>query len=86
MSIAATTSWAFKMLDKNILWTFVAVEMILTLALMAALIARLPLLPVIVPFVVLSSINSLVFVMRVRAARSKQRVAGFGTSFRMTAY
>jgi len=59
------------MLDKNILWTFVAVEMILTLALMAALIARLPLLPVIVPFVVLSSINSLVFVMRVRAARSK---------------
>jgi hypothetical protein len=48
------------MLDKNILWTFVAVEMILTLALMAALIARLPLLPVIVPFVVLSSINSLV--------------------------
>ena len=59
------------MLDKNILWTFVTVEMVLTLALMAALIAHLPLLPVVVPFVVLSSINSLVFVMRVRAARSK---------------
>ena len=60
------------MLDKNILWAFVAVESFLTVLLMVALLARMPLLPVIVTFVILSGINSVIFVVRVRAARSKQ--------------
>ena len=59
------------MLDKSILWAFVVVESFLTVLLMVALIARLPLIPVIVTFVILSSINSAIFVIRVRAARSK---------------
>jgi len=59
------------MLDKGILWTFVTVESFLTLVLVAALLIHLPMLPVIVTFVVLSSINSLIFVVRVRAARGK---------------
>jgi hypothetical protein len=59
------------MLDKGILWAFVTVESFLTLVLVAALLIHLPMLPVIVTFVVLSSINSLVFVVRVRATRSK---------------
>jgi len=59
------------MLDKSILWAFVVVESFLTVLLMVGLIARLPLLPVVITFVILSSINSAIFVIRVRAARSK---------------
>jgi len=59
------------MLDKGILWAFVTVESFLTLILVAALLIHLAMLPVIVTFVVLSSINSLIFVVRVRAARGK---------------
>jgi hypothetical protein len=60
------------MLDKNVLWAFVAVESFLVVLLMVGLLAGLPRLPVIVTFVILSSINSVIFVMRVRATRSKQ--------------
>ena len=59
------------MLDKSVLWTFVGVESFLTVLLMLALLARTPLLPVIGTFVILSGINSVIFVVRVRAARSK---------------
>lgn len=60
------------MLDKSVLWAFVAVESFLVVLLMVGLLAGLPRLPVIVTFVILSSINSVIFVMRVRATRSKQ--------------
>ena len=60
------------MLDKNVLWAFVAAESFLVVLLMIALIAQMPRLPVIVTFVILSSINSMIFVVRVRAGRSKQ--------------
>lgn len=60
------------MLDKSVLWAFVAVESFLVVLLMVGLLAGLPRLPVIVSFVILSSINSVIFVVRVRATRSKQ--------------
>lgn len=60
------------MLDKSVLWAFVAVESFLVVLLMIGLLARMPLLPVVVSFVILSGINSVIFVVRVRAARSKQ--------------
>ena len=59
------------MLDKSVLWTFVAIESFLTVILMLALLAHMAILPVIVSFAVLSTINSLIFVLRVRAARGK---------------
>jgi len=59
------------MLDKNVLWAFVAVESFLVVLLMVALLARMPGLPVIVTFVILSSINSVIFVVRA-SARGKQ--------------
>jgi hypothetical protein len=59
------------MLDKSVLWAFVAIESFLTVFLMLGLLAHMPKLPVIVSFALLSGINSLIFVMRVRAGRDK---------------
>jgi len=59
------------MLDKNVLWAFVMIESFLVVLLMVGLLARMPRLPVIVTFVILSSINSVIFVVRA-SARSKQ--------------
>lgn len=54
---------------QKVLIVFTAIESVLTLALMVLILLQLPLLPVLVSFVVLTGINSVALVMRVRKDR-----------------
>ena len=57
--------------DKKVLWTFVIIEILLTWLVVAAVLGRMRLLPVLITFAILSGINSVIFVIRAKTNLSK---------------